>query len=359
MQILPFQQPKQPLPLAGYWRLKAFNQRITLLVSQRATWVNMGLVLAVLAASTMSLGMGSVQLSPTEVWLALAGEGPAMHQLVVKELRLMRVLAGIGTGAAFALAGCLMQTLARNRLATPGIIGIDNAATAFAVASVVGVGSALAPPAMSLVGAITATALIFALAGSSGTQGYRFIVVGLGIGAIAGAGTQLILSWVAIDDANAAFPWTIGSLNARSPDAFKLLCAGLTLGVFFAYRLAKGLNALRLSETVPTALGFNIKRLRAASLVLAVFLTGLAVAVAGPVGMVALLGPEIARALCRHRGLPILASALAGALLMVLADLLGRIMLAPLEIPVGIVTAVVGSPYLLWMLLNPNFRSQP
>jgi len=359
MQILPFQQPKQPLPLAGYWRLKAFNQRITLLVSQRATWVNMGLVLAVLAASTMSLGMGSVQLSPTEVWLALAGEGPAMHQLVVKELRLMRVLAGIGTGAAFALAGCLMQTLARNRLATPGIIGIDNAATAFAVASVVGVGSALAPPAMSLVGAITATALIFALAGSSGTQGYRFIVVGLGIGAIAGAGTQLILSWVAIDDANAAFPWTIGSLNARSPDAFKLLCAGLALGVFFAYRLAKGLNALRLSETVPTALGFNIKRLRAASLVLAVLLTGLAVAVAGPVGMVALLGPEIARALCRHHGLPILASALAGALLMVLADLLGRIMLAPLEIPVGIVTAVVGSPYLLWMLLNPNFRSQP
>lgn len=359
MQILPFQQPRQPLPLAGYWRLKAFNQRITLLVSQRATWVNMGLVLAVLAASTMSLGMGSVQLSPAEVWLALAGEGPAMHQLVVKELRLMRVLAGIGTGAAFALAGCLMQTLARNRLATPGIIGIDNAATAFAVASVVGVGSALAPPAMSLVGAITATALIFALAGSSGTQGYRFIVVGLGIGAIAGAGTQLILSWVAIDDANAAFPWTIGSLNARSPDAFKLLCAGLALGVFFAYRLAKGLNALRLSETVPTTLGFNIKRLRAASLVLAVLLTGLAVAVAGPVGMVALLGPEIARALCRHRGLPILASALAGALLMVLADLLGRIMLAPLEIPVGIVTAVVGSPYLLWMLLNPNFRSQP
>lgn len=359
MQILPFQHNKQPLPLAGYWQFNALNQRMSLLVSQRATWVNLGLILAVLTASTVSLGMGSVQLSPTEVWLALVGKGSAMHQLVVKDLRLMRVLAGIGTGAAFAVAGCLMQTLARNRLATPGIIGIDNAATAFAVASVVGMGSALAPPAMSLVGAITATALIFALAGSSGTQGYRFIVVGLGIGAIAGAGTQLILSWVAIDDANAAFPWTIGSLNARSPDAFKLLCIGLGIGLFCAYRLTKGLNALRLSETVPTALGINTKRLRAASLVVAVLLTGLAVAVAGPVGMVALLGPEIARALCRHRGIPILASALAGALLMVLADLLGRLMLAPLEIPVGIVTAVVGSPYLLWMLLNPNFRSQP
>src|SRR5690554_3537358 len=331
----------------------------SLLVDKRALFAASLLTLLLLISIVISLCLGATNYSPAEVLDALFGESNPMTAFILNELRLPRVIAGILSGAGFALAGCLMQTLARNRLATPGIIGIDNAATAFAVASVVGVGSALAPPAMSLVGAITATALIFALAGSSGTQGYRFIVVGLGIGAIAGAGTQLILSWVAIDDANAAFPWTIGSLNARSPDAFKLLCAGLALGVFFAYRLAKGLNALRLSETVPTALGFNIKRLRAASLVLAVLLTGLAVAVAGPVGMVALLGPEIARALCRHRGLPILASALAGALLMVLADLLGRIMLAPLEIPVGIVTAVVGSPYLLWMLLNPNFRSQP
>jgi iron complex transport system permease protein len=82
------------------------------------------------------------------------------------------------------------------------------------------------------------------------------------------------------------------------------------------------------------------------------------VAVAGPVGLVALLGPEIARMLCRHRGVPVLASALAGALLMLLADLAGRLLLAPMEIPVGIVTAVVGSPYLLWMLLNPSFRSR-
>lgn len=359
MQILPFHQPQQPLPLTGFWRFSLFNQRISLLVPQRAAWVNAGLFIAIIAACTLSLAMGSVKLTPAEVWLALIGKGSTMHQLVVQELRLMRVLVGICTGAAFAIAGCLMQTLARNRLATPGIIGIDNAATAFAVASVVGVGSALAPPAMSLVGAITATVLIFALAGSSGTQGYRFIVVGLGIGAVAGAGTQLILSWVAIDDANAAFPWTIGSLNARSPEAFTLLYMGLGVGMVCAYWLAKGLNTLRLSETVPIGLGINVKRLRMLSLIVAVMLTGLAVAVAGPVGMVALLGPEIARALNRHRGIPLLSSALAGALLMVLADLLGRIMLAPLEIPVGIVTAVVGSPYLLWMLINPNFRSQP
>ncbi len=357
MQVLPFQH--HSLPLKGFWVLKSPRQGISLLVNKRALVVNLCLMLALGLAGTLSLAAGSVPLSATEVWLALLGKGDPLHELVVRELRLVRVLAGIGTGAAFAVAGCLMQTLARNRLATPGIIGIDNAATAFAVASVVGVGSALAPPAMSIVGAILATTLIFALAGGSGTQGYRFIVVGLGVGAIAGAVTQLVLSWVAIDTANAAFPWTIGSLNARSPDTLLLLAAGLTLGGIWAATLVRGLQALRVSESLPITLGFNSKRLRTQSLIVAVGLTGVAVAVAGPVGMVALLGPEIARLLCRHRGIPLLSSALAGALIMVLADLLGRLLLAPLEIPVGIITAVVGSPYLLWMLLNPNFRNQP
>jgi len=359
MPVVPFRPQPSTLPLPTHWVLGASQGRVSLLLSKRAVLVNMVLLLALLAAATASLGMGSVKLTPTEVWLALLGEGSPTHQLVVKELRLLRVLAGIGTGAAFALSGCLMQTLARNRLATPGIIGIDNAATAFAVASVIGVGTTLAPPAMSLVGAIVATVLIFALAGGSGTQGYRFIVVGLGIGAIAGAVTQLILSWVAIDAANAAFPWTVGSLNARSPATLALLGAGLGVCLPWAYGLVRGLNALRISDTVPITLGVKVQWLRGQSLLLAVALTGLAVAVAGPVGMVALLGPEIARMLCRHRGIPLLAAALTGALLMVLADLLGRVLLAPLEIPVGIITAVVGSPYLLWMLLNPNVRNQP
>src|SRR5699024_11000546 len=227
MPVVPFRPQPSTLPLPTHWVLGASQGRVSLLLSKRAVLVNMVLLLALLAAATASLGMGSVKLTPTEVWLALLGEGSPTHQLVVKELRLLRVLAGIGTGAAFALSGCLMQTLAPNRLATPGIIGIANAATAFAVASVIGVGTTLAPPAMSLVGAIVATVLIFALAGGSGTQGYRFIVVGLGIGAIAGAVTQLILSWVAIDAANAAFPWTVGSLNARSPATLALLGAGL------------------------------------------------------------------------------------------------------------------------------------
>lgn len=308
-----------------------------------------GLALAAIAA----LSLGTVPLAPAEVVKALTGgEASPQVTLILFELRLPRVMAGALTGAAFALAGCLMQTLARNRLATPGIIGIDNAATAFAVASITGVGISLAPPAMALIGAATAAALAFALAGRTGTRGYPFIMAGVGIGATTGAITQLMLTRVAIDTANAAYPWTVGSLNSREAMATPLLAGGLALGWLAALGIGRHLNVLRLSETVATGLGTSPGRLRLAGLSLAILLTGLAVAVAGPVGFVALLGPEMARSVTSPAHVPLTTSALAGAILMLLADLTGRLILAPLEVPVGIVTAIAGSPWLLWILLR-------
>tara|TARA_R110000850_G_scaffold231200_3_gene356074 strand:+ start:613 stop:1536 length:924 start_codon:yes stop_codon:yes gene_type:complete len=300
------------------------------------------------------LSLGSVPVAPGMVLKALVGNADMMATFVVQELRLPRLAAACFTGAAFALAGILMQTLARNRLATPGIIGIDNGATAFAVASIVGIGVSIAPPAMALAGATTAAVLTFGLAAGSGTQGYRFIVAGIGVGAVFGAVTQLLLARVAIDTANAAYPWTVGSLNARPSGALQLLMLGLALGLAIALALARSLTLLRFKDATACGLGVNVKRLRLEVLLLSVALTGLAVAVAGPVGMVGLIGPEIARSLSSSRGVPIMAATLAGALVMVLADLAGRTLLAPIEIPVGIVTAVVGGPWLLWILMRPQ-----
>ncbi|MGM0569899.1 MAG: FecCD family ABC transporter permease [Pseudomonadota bacterium] len=328
-----------------------------LLIQHRNIAASLALAAVLSLAMAMSLALGTLSVPLDGLWDALTGQGNAMHRFVVQELRLPRVLAGALTGAAFALAGCLMQTVARNRLATPGIIGIDNAATAFAVASVVGTGISLAPSAMALGGAATATALAFGLAGANGTRGYRFIIAGLGIGAIAGAVTQVMLSRVAIDAANAAFPWTVGSLNARSATAVSVLAAGLVVGWIAALLLGPSLNTLQFSDPVAINLGTRLKRVRALSLACAVLLTGLAVAVAGPVGMVALLAPELARALSRPGKVPLTASALAGAGFMVTADLAGRLLLAPLELPVGLITAIVGAPYLIWILVKPSSRS--
>lgn len=324
---------------------------------KRNTLVNTALLGLLVLATIISLATGTVQVSLFDTLSALAGHADPMTDFVINELRLSRVIAGLLSGAALAMAGCLMQTLARNRLATPGIIGIDNAATAFAVASVVGVGLSLAPSAMALAGAAAATAIAFGLAGANGTRGYRFIVAGIGIGAIAGAVTQVMLSRVAIDAANAAYPWTVGSLNARSGQSVLVLGLGLAAGYLILMSLSRALNTLQFTDAVAIALGTRLKATRIIGLGLAVMLTGLAVSVCGPVGLIALLAPELARALCRPGKVPLTAAALAGASFMLVADLLGRTLFAPLEIPVGIITAIVGSPYLLWILLRPSPRS--
>lgn len=324
---------------------------------KRTTLANSSLLVLLLLAVITSLSMGTVQVPPPDVLQALMGNADPMTAFVVNELRLSRVVAGLLSGAALAMAGCLMQTLARNRLATPGIIGIDNAATAFAVASVVGVGLSLAPSAMALAGAACATAIAFGLAGANGTRGYRFIVAGIGIGAIAGAVTQVMLSRVAIDAANAAYPWTVGSLNARSGNSVLVLAIGLAAGYAILMLISRALNTLQFSDAVAIALGTRLKATRILGLALSVLLTGLAVSVCGPVGLIALLAPELARTICRPGKVPLAASALAGATFMVAADLLGRTLFSPLEIPVGIITAIVGSPYLLWILLKPSRRS--
>ncbi|MEQ5801090.1 iron ABC transporter permease [Halomonas sp. H10-9-1] len=337
---------------SGYWHLTL--GRASLLLERRALWVGVLLLSALLSASLAYLVLGTERLPLAALWPALQGGGDPFAAFMVQELRLPRLVAAWLSGAAFALAGCLMQTLARNRLATPGIIGIDNGATAFAVASIVGLGVSLAPPAMALAGGATAAAITFGLASGGDTRGYRFIVAGIGIGAAFGAVTQLLLAQVDIDSANAAYPWTVGTLNARSPGAVTALAAGLALGLPLALALGRSLAGLRFSDAVASGLGIPLKRRRLQVLTLAVLLTALAVAVAGPVGMVGLIGPEIARSLSPPRGVPLLASALAGALVMVLADLVGRLLLAPIELPVGIVTAIVGGPWLLWILLRPS-----
>ncbi|WP_251977799.1 FecCD family ABC transporter permease [Salinicola avicenniae] len=342
----------------GTWRLAAriSGRDLSLLVDRRAALANLGLCLALAVVALLSLCLGSLPLDPRTALNGLLGQGDVMDVFVVQALRLPRLAAGLATGAAFALAGCLMQTLARNRLATPGIVGIDNGATAFAVASVIGVGTSLAPPPMALVGAATATAVTFALASDIGTRGYRFIVAGIGVGAVFGALTQLMMARVAIDAANAAYPWTVGSLNTRDASAVLWLSAGLLVAFVGAAGLSRAMTVLRFSDAVARGLGYRVKACRYLALAIAVGLTGLAVAVAGPVGLVALIGPEIARQLSSPRGVPLTASVLAGALVMTAADLTGRLLLAPIEVPVGIVTAIVGAPFLLWILLRPSSR---
>ena len=339
---------------AGYSLLSAGS--VSVLMHRRGA-VAMAILLAALAfVAISSLTVGTAALSPWDAVLAIAGQGSGMNVFLVQELRLPRLLAGILSGAAFGVGGCLLQTLARNRLATPGIIGIDDGASAFAIASIIAVPTSMAPSALALIGAATAAALVFGLGGGVGSRGYRFIVVGIAIGAVFGALTNLMLARTNIDSANLAYPWTVGSLNARPAEAVWMLAVGLLICLPVAKYLGRALNMMRLSEPIAVALGVRLPMTRALTLLVTVVLTALGVAVVGPVGLIALAAPEMARHLAGHQGVPVLTSGLAGAVLMTAADWAGRSVFTPIEIPVGIIAAVVGGPYLLWILLRQPSR---
>jgi iron complex transport system permease protein len=341
----------------GTWRLAVAGRSV--LVDRRAALAAAVLGGLVVVAVAVGLAVGTARVSFLDTLPAALGSGEPRDVLLVQRLRLPRVVAGVLVGAALGTAGVLLQTLARNRLATPDTVGLNDGATAFAVASVVAVPSSLGPPALALVGAATAAALTLGLAGGAGRRGYRFLVVGLGVGAALGALTQLMLARAPIDAANQAFPWTVGSLNTRSPLAVTLLGAGVAVALPVAVVLGRQLRMLRLADAVVVGLGLPVGRVRIAVIAVAVVTAGLAIAAAGPLGLVALIAPEIARKAAGPRSVAVVGSALAGALVVLVADLLGRTVAAPLELPVGIVTAVVGGPYLLWLLLTTRTRRIP
>jgi len=337
----------------GYVVLRA--GKLSFLLHRRSTWVSLSLtiLLAIVCLFCLSAG-GPRPVAFADTLATVFGGGTPMQRLLIMELRIPRILAGLFSGAALGAAGCLMQTLARNRLATPGIIGIDNGATAFAVASIVGLVTSVSPSTLAMPGAAAAAALTFLLAAGAGARGYRFIVVGIAVGALFGALTNFMLARAAIDAANAAYPWTVGSLNARPKASVALLGYCLPVLLIMGLFLTRGLAAMRFNDSVAIGLGVRLQAMRIGTLIVTVALTALAVSVSGPVGLVALIAPEAARYLGGQHGVPVLNSALAGAILTVFADWVGRTMLAPIELPVGIILAIIGGPYLLWIILRQS-----
>lgn len=325
------------------------------------------LVLAALAllAFDLSLVMGSARLSLTTALPAVIGFGEPKDVFVVQKLRLARAVAALLTGAALGLAGALLQAMARNRLATPDTTGLTAGATTFAVWSILSLsfggvaGPMFGPSVLSLVGAALAVILALMLAGGTGAKGLRFVVVGIAIGEMFTSTTALLMARADMDAANSAYAWTIGSLNLKTGGPVAALAIALAVLILPVLALGRHLAVMRLGEAVGQSLGVRVALTRLLAVGAAVTLAALAISVAGPVGMVGLVAPELARRLAGPRGLPLVGAALAGAVFVTVADLIGRTAFAPVEVPVGLVTAALGAPYLFALLLARPAQSNP
>ncbi|MGW1189412.1 Fe(3+)-hydroxamate ABC transporter permease FhuB [Streptomyces sp. NPDC002559] len=326
---------------------------LSLLVHRRPALAVLALAALAVVAVVLSAYAGQSDMGVVRTFRAVFGQGDRFDVLLVQKFRLGRIVAGLAAGAALGLAGCLTQTLARNRLATPELLGVNDGATAAVLLSVTlsatgTFGDWWAGP----LGALAAVLVVTAVSGGLGTRGYRVLVVGLAMSALASAVTQVVLSRRSLNSAGSLYVWTSGSLNGRGYSVAVPVLIGLVVLVPAALAVARHLAVLRFDDVTATSVGVRPNRVRLVCMLLAVALAGLAVGVCGPVAFVALASPVIATRLAGPLRVPLVASMLTGAVLTVAADTVGRIVFSGSELPVGVVTTVLGGPFLLWVLLG-------
>ncbi|GGF46777.1 iron-enterobactin transporter permease [Marmoricola endophyticus] len=315
------------------------------------------LAVACLLLAVVALGLGTFPVSPWSVVTILLGGDEGFATTVVRDFRLPRVLAALVFGGALGAAGAVFQSLTRNPLGSPDVIGFSTGAYTGALVVITVTGQAFASTAIgALAGGLVTALVVYVLAWRGGVQGFRLIVVGVAVTALLSAVNSYLLLRVDTQTAVGAAIWGAGSISlvqwdALLPAVVALGVAGVALGA-----LHRGLRQLELGDDAARAHGVATEPVRLALLVVGVALTAVTTAVAGPVAFVALAAPQVAARLTRSAGLPLVASALTGALLLLGADQVAQ-HVVPKEVPVGTVTVVVGGVYLLWLLVRGARRA--
>jgi iron complex transport system permease protein len=329
-------------------------------VDRRVPLVALALVAFTLVVLVFSISYGAYNISPLEVVQTLTGTLPQEHpdyrnfNLVVHTFRLPRIVLAFLVGAALAVSGAIMQGITRNPLADPYLLGVSGGAALVAVALIVWLRELPISllPWGAFAGALLTALLIYTLAWKRGSSSpIRLILIGIAISAVIGSLTTTMLLFGEINDVQQAYVWLTGSVYGRNWEHVRALGGWLLVFLPLAFLMARGLNALNLGDETAKGLGLRVETQRALLMIVSVALAAAAVAVAGTIGFVGLVAPHISRRLVgpSHEGLlPV--SALFGGALLVLADLIGRWVIAPSELPIGIITALIGAPYFLYLL---------
>lgn len=341
-----------PRPRAGRSRtVRLRGEKVSFILRRRTAVVYAGLMTAVFATATVSLIVGDYTVAPQHVPAALAGHGERLDVFFVQQLRAPRAMTAMVVGACLGVAGAVFQSLSRNPLGSPDIIGFTSGAATGAVAAILLFGATMAYVSVgAIVGGLATAAAVYLLAFKNGVQGYRLVLVGIGVSAMLASARDYLITRADLTQALTAQIWMIGSLNNRTWGhvAAVSICAAVLLPTIFAF--GPRLRLMEMGDDVAQALGVRIQATQAVVLIAASALTGAAIAVAGPIGFVALAAPQLARKLVRANGTTLFGAAAMGALLLVASDLIAQHALASTQLPVGVVTAVLGGSYLVWLL---------
>ncbi|MFD9489569.1 FecCD family ABC transporter permease [Streptomyces sp. NPDC059991] len=319
----------------------------------RSLVVVVALLGAALTAGVVLVGSGDFEIAPLDVVRTLFGSGTAQQDFIINELRLPRVLVGLLVGAALGVSGAVFQSISRNPLGSPDIIGFGQGSSVGALVVIVWFGGSATQVAVgALLGGLATGIAVYLLAWKKGVHGYRLVLVGIGAAAMLTACIQYLLTKAQLVDATRAMVWLTGSLDGRDwAQVWPLLALfAVLLPVILAY--GRPLRMLEMGDDAAYALGVPVQRTRTVLMLAAVLLNAAGTAAAGPISFVALTAPQLARRLTRATGPNILASGCMGATLLVTADWASQRLFGESKLPVGVVTGVVGGLYLLWLLVT-------
>ena len=351
-----------PAPRSAYVRRPGGDSRalrcgpVSVVVRPRAVAVAVVLVALLVAAVLVALSVGEFPVPLADVARSLVGAGEGSSDVVVRELRLPRVVCGLLVGAALGLSGALTQAVARNPLASPDVLGVTAGAAAGAVGVIV-LGAAPGGPGVAtaaLLGGLGTALAVYLLAHQRGVSGTRLVLVGIGTTYALQAVISYLVLRAELVQAQQATLWLTGSLSSATWEQVRTVGLAVLVLLPLALALTRSVTALQFGDDTARGLGVRTDRARTGLLLVGVAVAAFATAAAGPIAFVALAAPQLAVRLARTPGLPLVTSTLVGALLVVAADVAARRLLAPTELPVGVVTAVLGAPFLLWLLARAH-----
>ncbi|WP_443034106.1 FecCD family ABC transporter permease [Streptomyces sp. CA2R106] len=326
---------------------------LSLPVDRRSLLVCAGLLVVALAISVVLIGTGDYHIAPLDVVRSLTGHGDAGQDFIVRQLRLPRVVVALLVGASLGMAGAAFQTVSRNPLGSPDVIGFGQGSAAGALIVIVLLkGSSYQVAIGAVAGGLLTGIAVYLLAWKRGVHGYRLVLVGIGASAVLSAVNSYLLVKADIVDAARAVVWITGSLDGRDwSQAWPLLGAAVVLMPTLVIS-GRALRITEMGDDAASALGVRVERVRLVTVLAAVLLTASATAAAGPISFVALTAPQLARRLTRSPGVALVPSALMGATLLVAADWAAQRAFGTGEVPVGVATGVLGGGYLLWLLVS-------
>jgi iron complex transport system permease protein len=342
----------RPMGILNLW-----GGRLTQRLDLRALTVSGIVVLVAIAVALVTLASGEFQIAIPEVIGALFGQATAKVHMVVVEWRLPRTSLALIMGAALGMSGAIFQSLTRNPLGSPDVIGFDSGAyTGALVVIILLKGTFYMVAGGALLGGIATALVVYLLAWRGGVQGFRLIIVGIGISAMLNSLNTYMLIRADLETAMAAAIWGVGSLNGMSLERLGQVCAVLAVLVPAAFFISRPMRQLEMGDDAARSSGVNTEWTRLAMTVIGVSLTATVTAAAGPIAFVALAAPQIAVRLTKAAGVALLPSAATGALLLAVADFLAQRAFAPTQLPVGIVTICIGGLYFAWLLMRESRR---